>query len=193
MSTSISQQNASFKKRITRAFLGTSKRIAGKNNTSQQKWLKSLTYRGFYLIVVSSPYGRIVSAFKCMQAKNIKVEPKVIWAEEFFQAHWKLFRECKACGNFQTKLDLPKFESLGINYSQAVYKALQGQDALGQYLEWIKNSYGFKYGETQAYDLGKYIKQQHVLRVRKMMVLFKRITFRFQVNFLGVYLKSEFI
>lgn len=41
--------------------------------------------------------------------------------EAFFQAHWKLFRECKACGNVQTKLDLPKFESLGINYSQAVW------------------------------------------------------------------------
>lgn len=98
-----------------------------------------------------------------------------------------------ACGNFQTKLDLPKFESLGINYSQAVYMALQGQDALGQYLEWIKNSSGFKYGETQAYDLGKYIKQQHVLRVRKMIVLFKRIAFRFHVNFWRVYLGSEFI
>lgn len=145
----------------------------------------------------------------CAAAKNIKMElmeHKVIWAaakgldyrdgkltEQFFQAHWKLFRECKACGNFQTKLDLPKFEGLGINYSQAVYMVLQGQDALGQYLEWIKNSYGFKYGETQAYDLGKYIKQQHVLRVRKMMVLFKRITFRFHVNFWRVYLKSEFI
>ena len=94
---------------------------------------------------------------------------------------------------FPNQTRSPKFEGLGINYSQAVYMVLQGQDALGQYLEWIKTSYGFKYGETQAYDLGKYIKQQHLLRVRKMMVLFKRITFRFHVNFWRVYLKSEFI
>ena len=57
------------------------------------------------------------------------------------------------------KLELPKYVDLSVNYSQAVCVALQGHEWMGGYLERIKNSYGFKYGDIQVCDLGRFLRR----------------------------------
>lgn len=92
-----------------------------------------------------------------------KTIPKNCWCQIFenHDASVAIPMECNQDFRLwaKTKLELPRFEELNVNYSQAVCMALQGHDGMAGYLEWIKNSFGFKHGDTQAYDLGAFLRR----------------------------------
>lgn len=73
----------------------------------------------------------------------------------------------------KTRLDMPKFAKLGASYEQAVALSYQGYEPMSVYLNWVMQSYGEKTGDTQAYDLGKFL-----LRIRYKAPLAKKSGFR---------------
>ncbi len=72
-----------------------------------------------------------------------------------------------------TVIDMKKFAKLGASYDQAVALSYQGYEPMTTYLHWIMQTYGGKVGDTQAYDLGKYL-----LRIRFTAPTAKKSGFR---------------
>ena len=73
----------------------------------------------------------------------------------------------------KTRIDMKKFEKLGASYEQAVALSYQGYEPMTTYLHWIMQTYGGKVGDTQAYDLGKFL-----LRIRFTSPTAKKPGFR---------------
>ena len=73
----------------------------------------------------------------------------------------------------KTRIDMKKFAKLGASYEQAVALSYQGYEPMTTYLHWIMQTYGGKIGDTQAYDLGKYL-----LRIRFTSPTAKKSGFR---------------
>eukprot|EP00434_Breviolum_minutum_P023086 symbB.v1.2.020371.t1/scaffold1707.1/size105203/2 len=59
----------------------------------------------------------------------------------------------------KTRLELPKYQELNVNYEQCVCMGFSGHTRMAGYLEWIKSTFGHKKGDTQAYDLGAFLRR----------------------------------
>ena len=54
-------------------------------------------------------------------------------------------------------IDMDKYASLKISFEKAVAMAKSGDSDVSRYLTFVKNKYGKMTGDTQAFDLGKFL------------------------------------
>ena len=57
----------------------------------------------------------------------------------------------------RVRIDMGKYASLKISFEKAVAMAKSGDSDMSRYLTFIKNKYGKMTGDTQAFDLGKFL------------------------------------
>ena len=57
----------------------------------------------------------------------------------------------------RVRIDMDKYADLKISFEKAVAMAKSGDSDMSRYLTFIKNKYGKMTGDTQAFDLGKFL------------------------------------
>ena len=57
----------------------------------------------------------------------------------------------------RARIDMDKYADLKISFEKAVAMANSGDSDMSRYLSFIKNKYGKMTGDTQAFDLGKFL------------------------------------
>ena len=57
----------------------------------------------------------------------------------------------------RVRIDMDKYADLKISFEKAVAMAKSGDSDMSRYLSFIKNKYGKMTGDTQAFDLGKFL------------------------------------
>ena len=57
----------------------------------------------------------------------------------------------------RVRIDMDKYASLKISFEKAVAMAKSGDSDMSRYLSFIMNKYGKMTGDTQAFDLGKFL------------------------------------
>ena len=57
----------------------------------------------------------------------------------------------------RVRIDMDKYASLKISFEKAVAMAKSGDSDMSRYLTFIKNKYGKMTGDTQAFDLGRFL------------------------------------
>lgn len=92
-----------------------------------------------------------------------KITPKEYWCQIFENHDTRVAipEDCDRSFDLwaKTRLELPKYQELNVNYEQCVCMALSGHTRMAGYLEWIKSTFGHKKGDTQAYDLGAFLRR----------------------------------
>ena len=88
-----------------------------------------------------------------------KITPKEYWCQ-IFENH-TIPEDCDRSFDLwaKTRPELPKYQELNVNCEQCVCMALSGHTRMAGYLEWIKSTFGHKKGDTQAYDLGAFLRR----------------------------------
>ena len=57
----------------------------------------------------------------------------------------------------RVRIDMDKYADLKISFEKAVAMAKSGDSDMSRYLSFIMNKYGKMTGDTQAFDLGKFL------------------------------------
>ena len=92
--------------------------------------------------------------------KKRNVIPKDVWASIYSDLDDSVaipedMRDVYQWG--RVRIDMDKYASLKISFEKAVAMAKSGDSDMSRYLTFIKNKYGKMTGDTQAFDLGRFL------------------------------------